>query len=94
MVFPILRPLIVIQFVGAFIGSFYGASANILAMTGGAANTEVADLHIWFRAFTFLDFGSATAMAWMLGFLLIGFTVYQLKILARMEFRATSEASR
>jgi multiple sugar transport system permease protein len=89
-VFPMLKPLIVIQFVGAFVGSFYGASANILAMTGGGANTEVADLHIWYRAFTFLDFGSATAMAWMLGSLLIGFTIYQLRILSRMEFRTSS----
>lgn len=86
---PILKPLIIINFVGAFIGSWYGAEGNILVMTGGAANTEVAGLHIWFKAFTFLQFGPATAMAWMLGFLLIGFTVHQLRILARVEFRTT-----
>lgn len=88
---PILKPLIIINFVGAFIGSWYGAEGNILVMTGGAANTEVAGLHIWFKAFTFLQFGPATAMAWMLGFLLIGFTVHQLRILARVEFRTTGE---
>jgi hypothetical protein len=27
-------------------------------------------------------------MAWILGFLLIGFTVYQLQILSKLEFRA------
>ncbi len=58
-------------------------------MTGGAANTEVAGLHIWFKAFTYLQFGPATAMAWMLGFMLIGFTVHQLRILSRMEFKTT-----
>lgn len=90
-IFPILKPLIIINFVGAFIGSWYGAEGNILVMTGGAANTEVAGLHIWFKAFTFLQFGPATAMAWMLGFLLIGFTVHQLRILARVEFRTAGE---
>jgi multiple sugar transport system permease protein len=88
-VFPMLKPLIIINFVGAFIGSWYAAAGNILVMTGGGAGTEVVDLHIWFKAFTFLKFGPATAMAWMLGFMLIGFTVYQLRMLSRIEFRAT-----
>lgn len=90
-VFPILKPLLIINFVGAFIHSWYGAEGNILVMTGGAANTEVAGLHIWFKAFTFLQFGPATSMAWMLGFLLIGFTVHQLRILSRVEFRTTGK---
>jgi multiple sugar transport system permease protein len=86
-VFPLLKPLILINFVGAFIASFYAATGNILVMTGGAANTEVAGLHIWYKAFTFLQFGPATAAAWMLGVILIGFTVQQLKMLARVEFK-------
>jgi multiple sugar transport system permease protein len=87
-IFPMLKALIIINFVGAFIGSWYAASGNILVMTAGAANTEVVDLHIWYKAFTYLKFGPATAMAWMLGFMLIGFTVHQLRILSRVEFRA------
>ena len=87
-VFPILRPLIIINFIGVFIASWYTATGNILVMTGGGAATEVVGLHIWFKAFTFLKFGPATAMAWMLGFMLIGFTVHQLRILSRLEFRA------
>jgi len=90
-VFPVLKPLILINFVGAFIASFYNATGNILVMTGGAANTEVAGLHIWYKAFTFLKFGPATAAAWMLGVILIGFTVQQLKLLARVEFRTTGK---
>lgn len=89
-IFPMLKPLLIINFVGAFIHSWYGAEGNILVMTGGAANTEVAGLHIWFKAFTFLQLGPATAMAWMLGFMLIGFTVHQLRILSKVEFRTTS----
>ncbi len=90
-VFPTLKALVVINFVGVFIGAWYGAAGNILAMTGGGANTEVADLHIWYAAFTYLKFGPATAMAWTLGFMLIGFTIYQLRILSRVEFRTTEE---
>ncbi len=91
-VFPSLKALLIINFVGAFIGAWYGATANILAMTGGAANTEVAGLHIWYKAFTFLRFGPATAMAWLLGFMLLGFTVQQLRLLWRMDFRAEGGA--
>lgn len=88
-VFPMLKPLLIINFVGVFIGAWLHASANILAMTGGSANTEVADLHIFYEAFLYLRFGPATAMAWVLAFILIGFTVYQLKMLSRLEFRTT-----
>lgn len=90
-IFPILKPLLIINFVGVFIGAVLHASGNILAMTGGAANTEVADLHIFYEAFMFMRYGPATAMAWVLGTLLIGFTVYQLRILSRLEFRTTGD---
>ena len=87
-IFPILKPLLVINFVGVFIGAILHASGNVLAMTAGLADTEVADLHIFYEAFMFMRFGTATAMAWVLGTLLIGFTAFQLRKLARMEFRA------
>ncbi|MFU8780401.1 MAG: extracellular solute-binding protein [Kiritimatiellia bacterium] len=88
-IFPHLKMLILINFVGVFIHSWYGATGAILAMTGGAAGTEVAGLHIWYEAFTYLRFGPATAMAWMLGCLMIGFTVNQLRMLSKVEFRTT-----
>ena len=84
---PTLRPLLIINFVGVFIASWQ-AEANILAMTAGGARTEVAGLHIFYKAFIFLRLGPATAAAWMLGCLLVGFTLYQLRILSRVEFRA------
>jgi multiple sugar transport system permease protein len=87
---PRLKPLILINFIGVFIAAFFHAEANILAMTGGGANTEVAGLHIFYQAFIYLRFGPATAMAWLLGALLIGFTLWQLRMLANLEFR-TSE---
>lgn len=88
-VFPIFKPLLIINFVGIFIGAWFYAGANILAMTQGGAGTEVAGLHIFYQAFTFLKFGPATAMAWILGFMLIVFTMYQLRILSRIEFKTT-----
>jgi len=69
----------------------------ILAMTGGGpytpyGQTEVVGLHIFWEAFAFLRFGTATAMAWILGSMLIGFTVVQMKRLSRMEFRSAAAA--
>lgn len=90
-VFPMLKALIIINFVGAFIQSWYGATGMVLALTGGGAGTEVAGLHIWKSAFTYLQMGPAAAMAWMLGFMLIGFTVHQLRILSRVEFKTTGK---
>lgn len=89
-VFPTLKALVVINFVGVFITSWYASTGNILVMTGGdaATKTETAGLFIWYKAFTYLGFGPATAAAWMLAFMLIGFTVYQLQILSKVEFRA------
>ncbi len=91
-IIPTLRPLLIINFVGVFIASWQ-AEANILAMTAGGAGTEVAGLHIFYKAFIFLRLGPATAAAWMLGCLLVGFTLYQLRILSRVEFRANREAT-
>jgi multiple sugar transport system permease protein len=87
-VFPILRPLIMINFIGAFIAAWFAGTATILAMTGGGADTEVVGLFIWYKAFTFLQIGPATAAAWILGFMLIGFTVWNLRILSNLEFKA------
>ncbi|MEW6358118.1 MAG: extracellular solute-binding protein [Planctomycetota bacterium] len=83
---PSLKPLLIINFVGAFIGAFHGMG-NILVLTGGAFETNVIGLQIFLEAFGYLRFGSATALAWILGSLLIGFTVYQLSFLRRVEFR-------
>ena len=89
---PSIKSLILINFIGAMIGTMKTGGGFILAMTGGGpytpyGQTEVVGLHIFWEAFAFLRFGSATAMAWVLGAMLIGFTVVQLQRLSRMEFR-------
>ena len=88
-VYPTLRPLVFINFVGAVAAAFHG-SGNILIMTGGGPNglTEVLGLKIFFEAFVRLRFGPSAAMAWVLGSMLVGLTVIQVKRLSRMEFKA------
>jgi ABC-type sugar transport system permease subunit len=87
---PTLYPLLVINFVGAFIGTFHQMQ-NIFVMTGGSSGTRVLSLHIWLSAYADLKFGPATATAWVLGSMLIGFTVWQLRILKKVEFRRAEE---
>ena len=91
---PTIKALVMINFVGAIIGVMKSGSEFILVMTGGGpyapyGMTEVIGLHIFWEAFGYLRFGAATAMAWVLGSLLIGFTVVQLQKLSRMEFKRT-----
>ena len=86
--YPNLKALIVINFIGAVVGGFK-ASGNIFVMTGGGPEdaTMTTGLYIWYNAFMFLNFGLSTAMAWIMGALLIGFTLTQLRILDRLQFR-------
>ncbi len=88
---PFLRALIIINFVGAFIGAFRGFEPIFIMTSGGPANaTTVLGLEIWRNAYMYLKYGFAVSMAWFLGSLLIGFTVMQLRILSRLEFRTAS----
>ena len=86
---PTLKPLILINVVGAVIGSFQ-ATENILVMTGGGPlySTQTLGLEIWYNAFLFLKFGYATAAAWIMGAMLVGFTVSQLRLMRNLRFAA------
>ena len=90
---PSIKVLIMINFIFALVGSIRGAGSFMLAMTGGgpARATEVVGLTIWYTAFARLNFGLATAQAWILGAMLIGLTVFQLKRLSQVEFRTTEK---
>ena len=86
---PTLRPLIIINLVGVVIASFQ-ATENILVMTAGGPlySTQTLGLEIWYNAFVFLKFGYATAAAWVMGALLVGFTIYQLRVMKDLRFAA------
>jgi len=90
---PQLAPLIVIQLVGAVVAAFQ-ITDRILAMTDGGPlyATHTIGLEIWESAFLYLRFGYATAAAWMMGTLLIGFTVLQLRIMSKVRFAASGRA--
>ena len=93
---PVIRILIMINFIGAMIGAIRGSGSFILAMTGGGPYTErggvteVVGLKLFYTTFGDLRFGVGAAMAWVIGSILLGFTVFQLKRLANVEFRTAS----
>jgi len=86
--FPALAPLIVINFIGAFIHAWQ-AMQNIFVLTGGGPlnATRVIGIEIWYNAFIYLRFGYSTSMAWILASLLIGFTVMQMRMFSKVEFK-------
>ena len=89
---PRLKFLIVINLIAALVAAFKGGADQILVMTGGGPNgaTTTLSLAIFYRTFMDLDYGVGTAMAWIMGGILIGFTAYQMRLLARAEFKTGS----
>ena len=89
---PQLMPLIIINFVGAFIGTFQ-SMGNIFLLTFGGPGKEtmVMSMAIWIEAYNNLRFSTATAMAWILGSMLIGFAYMQIRMLGKVEFRRVEE---
>jgi multiple sugar transport system permease protein len=90
---PGLKVLMGINLLGVFIGGFK-AMENVFVLTGGGPlyATHTIGLEVWQNAFMFLKFGYATAAAWVLGAILIGFTVLQIRSLTRVRF-STSRAN-
>ncbi|HVL39943.1 MAG TPA: extracellular solute-binding protein [Fimbriimonadaceae bacterium] len=88
-VIPGLKPLILINLLGVFIAGFK-AMENIFVLTGGGPlyATHTVGLEVWTNAFMFLKFGYATAAAWVMGAILIGFTLIQIRNLLNMRFGA------
>jgi multiple sugar transport system permease protein len=84
--FSYLRPLLVINMIGAVIGAFQ-SSGNILALSGNFPATYTFAVHLWFETFGLGNFGVGTAMSWVMAAILMGFTVGQLRILRKVEFR-------
>lgn len=86
---PGLKPLVLINLLGVFIAGFKAMEAIFLLTGGGPLYaTHTMGLEIWTNAFMFLKFGYATAAAWVMGAILIGFTLIQIRSLLRMRFSA------
>ena len=58
--------------------------------TGGGPGdaTNVASLEIFYEAYARLSLGTAAAMSWVLALFLIGFTLFQIRYMGRLEFRS------
>jgi multiple sugar transport system permease protein len=86
---PGIKSLILINLLGVFIAGFK-AMENVFVLTqGGPLNaTRTIGLEVWQNAFMFLRFGYATAAAWVMGSILVGFTLIQVRSLLRMRFRS------
>jgi ABC-type sugar transport system permease subunit/ABC-type glycerol-3-phosphate transport system substrate-binding protein len=84
---PGLKPLLIVNLLGVFISGFKSME-NIFLLTGGGPlySTHTVGLEIWTNAFMFLKFGYATAAAWVMGSILIGFTVLQIRNMLNMRF--------
>ncbi|HVK03765.1 MAG TPA: extracellular solute-binding protein [Armatimonadaceae bacterium] len=84
---PTLSPLIIINLVGATVAAFK-VMEPILVQTGGGPDnaTYTIGLEIWYNAFMYLKFGYATAAAMLMGSILIGLTMYQLRVLQNVRF--------
>ncbi|MDH7568746.1 MAG: sugar ABC transporter permease, partial [Armatimonadota bacterium] len=88
---PTILPLVMINFVGAFIATFQSMGSIFLLTFGGPGKeTMVMGMAIWQEAYVNLRFSLATSYAWILGSILIGFTYLQLRILRRVDFRQAS----
>jgi multiple sugar transport system permease protein len=61
---------------------------NVFVLTNGGPlyATHTIGLEVWTNAFMFLKFGYATAAAWVMGAILIGFTLVQIQSLLKMRF--------
>jgi multiple sugar transport system permease protein len=89
---PSLMPLIIINFVGTFIGTFQNMGNIFLLTFGGPGEaTTVVGLKIWIEAYNNLRFSIATSMAWVMGSLLIGLTYVQIQFLKKVEYRRAQE---
>lgn len=89
---PVLLPLIIINFLGAFIATFQNMGNIFLLTFGGPGETTmVVSMKIWIEAYNNLRFSIATSMAWIVGACLIGFTLVQMQILKKVEFRRAKD---
>ena len=66
---------------------------NIFLMTFGGPGeaTTVIGLKIWIEAYANLRFSMATAMACILGSLLIGLTYIQIQFLSKVEYKRAAD---
>jgi len=80
---PLLRPVLLFVFVTHVIGSFQIFGQVFILTQGGPGDaTRTAVQHLYETAFqNFFAFGSASAMAWVLFAFIVGFSLFQFRLL-------------
>lgn len=77
---PLISPTLFFSLITGFIGSFQAFTSAFLMTSGGPNNsTMFFMLHLWNSAFTGLRMGYASMLAWVLFFIILVFTVIQLR---------------
>ncbi len=78
---PLLRPTIVFILITGVIGSLQAFTQMYVLTKGGPINSTLTIVyHLYIRAFEFFRMGSASAMSFMLFFIIIILTLIQLKL--------------
>jgi multiple sugar transport system permease protein len=81
---PMLSPVIFFNLVMGLIGSFqYFTQAYVMTLGGPVDSTLFYALYLFRRAFTYLDMGYASAMAWLLFVLIMAVTALTFKSAGR-----------
>lgn len=81
---PMLSPTIFFNIIMTTIGSFQVFGAAFILTGGGPSNSTLFYVYYLFnRAFVYFNMGYASAMAWFLFLIVLGLTVFQLKMAPR-----------
>jgi multiple sugar transport system permease protein len=77
---PMLTPVIFFNLVMGMIGTLqYFTQAYVMTLGGPVDSTLFYAIYLFRRAFTYLDMGYASAMAWLLFLLILGLTLFVFK---------------
>jgi multiple sugar transport system permease protein len=90
---PMVSPITLFNLITGMIGMFqYFAQAYIFRGTGGLGaplgSTLFYSVYLYQQGFQYLDFGYASAMAWLLFFIILGCTILLLKMSERFTYYA------
>jgi multiple sugar transport system permease protein len=89
---PMISPVVLFNLVTGFIWAFQDFSLPWL-LTGGGPNqaTEFYALHLFRNAFRFLRMGKASAMAWLMFLVIVGFTFILFRTSARWVYYGSGD---
>lgn len=89
---PITTPVILFNMIMGFIGAFQEFTVPWLLTGGGPMNaTEFYAIHLYRNAFIYLRMGKASALAWILFFIIVFFTLILFRTSARWVYYGGDE---